>query len=113
MGAWVRVGRNPWGGQYFGFREKHNRNYTDCAWQPSSTVDVSPIGAGNGSSRTSPASVASALAGVTPGRTIVFTAGTYSSATSWIRTTVVPTTIPSCSWANATAWRVRCDHHQR
>jgi len=37
------------GGQYFGFSEKHNRYYTDCAWQPSSTVYVSPSGTGNGS----------------------------------------------------------------
>jgi len=66
------------GGQYFGFSEKHNRYYTECAWQPSSTVYVSPSGTGNGSSRTTPASVATALAAVVPGRMVVFTAGNYS-----------------------------------
>ncbi len=66
------------GGKYFGFDEKLNRYYTDCAWQPASTVYVSPSGTGNGSSRTNAASVPSALAAATPGRMIVFTAGTYS-----------------------------------
>jgi len=66
------------GGQYFGFAERFNRYYTDCAWQPSSTVYVSPTGTGNGSARTSPASVSSALAGAVPGRMIVFLAGTYA-----------------------------------
>ena len=74
-------GRSPAvtrGGQYFSFSEKFNRYYTDCAWQPSSTVYVSPNGAGNGSSTANPASVATALAAVVPGRMVVFTAGTYS-----------------------------------
>jgi len=66
------------GGQYFGFPEKFNRYYTDCSWQPSSTVYVSPTGSGDGSSSTSPTSVATALAAVVPGRKVVFTAGTYS-----------------------------------
>jgi hypothetical protein len=66
------------GGQYFTFAEKFNRYYTDCAWQPSSTVYVSPTGGGNGSSRTAPMSVSSALAAAAPGQKIVFTAGTYS-----------------------------------
>jgi hypothetical protein len=66
------------GGQYFTFTEKFNRYYTDCAWQPASTVYVSPDGKGDGSSRASPAGVSSALAAVVPGRMIVFTAGTYS-----------------------------------
>ncbi len=66
------------GGQYFNFVEKFNRYYTDCAWQPSSTMFVSPNGTGNGASRTAPASVASALAVVAPGMMIVFLAGTYS-----------------------------------
>jgi hypothetical protein len=66
------------GGQYFSFAEKFNRYYTDCAWQPSSTVYVSPTGNGNGSSRTTPSSVATALAAVVPGRMVVFTAGTYA-----------------------------------
>jgi hypothetical protein len=66
------------GGQYFGFSEKLNRHYTDCAWQPSSTVYVSPNGTGNGSSSANAASVATALAAVVPGRMVVFTAGTYS-----------------------------------
>ena len=66
------------GGQYFGFSEKLNRYYTDCAWRPSSTVYVSPDGTGNGNSRSTPASVATALAAVVPGRMVVFTAGTYS-----------------------------------
>jgi hypothetical protein len=66
------------GGQYFAFSEKLNRYYTDCAWQPSSTVYVSPSGTGNGSARTTPASVATTLAAVVPGRMVVFTAGTYS-----------------------------------
>ncbi len=66
------------GGQYFGFSEKFNRYYTDCAWQPSSTVYVSPNGTGNGSSRASPTSVATALAAVVPGTMVVFTAGSYS-----------------------------------
>jgi hypothetical protein len=66
------------GGQYFTFAEKFNRYYTDCAWQPSSTVYVSPNGTGNGASRTTPTSVASALAAAVPGRMIVFTAGAYA-----------------------------------
>gem|GEM_PF-1565725 len=66
------------GGQYFGFSERLNRHYTDCAWQPSSTVYVSPNGTGNGSSRSTPASAATALAAVVPGRMVVFTAGTYA-----------------------------------
>jgi hypothetical protein len=66
------------GGQYFTFAEKFNRYYTDCAWQPTSTVYVSQSGTGNGSSRSNAASVASALAAVVPGRMVVFTAGTYS-----------------------------------
>ncbi len=66
------------GGQYFGFSEKLNRYYTDCAWQPSSTVYVSPSGTGNGSSPSNSASVATALAAVVPGRMVVFTAGTYA-----------------------------------
>jgi hypothetical protein len=66
------------GGQYFNFAEKFNRYYTDCAWQPSSTVFVSPNGTGNGASRTEPSSVASALAAAVPGRMIVFLAGPYS-----------------------------------
>ena len=66
------------GGQYFGASEKFNRYYTDCAWRPSSTVYVSPTGTGNGSSRSTPASVATTLAAVVPGRTVVFTAGTYA-----------------------------------
>ena len=66
------------GGQYFGFSEKLNRHYTDCAWQPSSTVYVSPSGTGNGSSSSNAASVATTLAAVVPGRMVVFTAGTYS-----------------------------------
>jgi len=69
------VGR---GGQYFGFAEKFNRYYADCAWQPSSTVYVSPTGTGNGSSAATAATVTSALGAVVPGRKIVFTAGTYS-----------------------------------
>ena len=66
------------GGQYFGFSEKLNRYYTDCAWRPSSTVYVSPNGTADGSSRSTPASVATAFAAVVPGRMIVFTAGTYA-----------------------------------
>jgi hypothetical protein len=66
------------GGQYFGFPEKLNRYYTDCAWQPSSTVYVSPNGTGNGSSRSTPTSAATALSAVVPGRMVVFTAGTYA-----------------------------------
>jgi len=66
------------GGQYFTFAEKFNRYYTDCAWQPSSTVYVSANGTGNGASRTTPMSVASALAAAAPGRKILFVAGTYS-----------------------------------
>ena len=66
------------GGQYFTFTEKFNRYYTDCTWQPSSTVYVSPNGSGNGSSRSAPAGVAAALAAVKPGQMVVFTAGTYS-----------------------------------
>ena len=66
------------GGQYFTFAEKFNRYYTDRAWQPSSTVYVSSNGTGNGTSRSSPASVASALSAVAPGQMIVFLAGNYS-----------------------------------
>src|SRR5512138_2292800 len=66
------------GGQYFTFAEKFNRYYTDCAWQPSSTVYVSPDGKGDGSSRTAPTSVARALSGVGPGRMVVFLPGTYA-----------------------------------
>ena len=66
------------GGQYFTFAEKFNRYYTDCAWLPSSTVFVSPSGTGNGASRTTPASVATALAAAVTGRMIVFLSGTYS-----------------------------------
>jgi hypothetical protein len=66
------------GGEYAGFPEKLNRYYTDCAWQPTSTVYVSPTGTGNGSSASAPASVTSALAAATPGRMIMFAAGTYS-----------------------------------
>lgn len=66
------------GAQYFGFSENFNRYYTDCAWQPSSTVYVSPSGTGSGSSASTATSVASALAAVVPGRKIVFTAGTYA-----------------------------------
>ncbi|MBN2576585.1 MAG: hypothetical protein JXP73_18620 [Deltaproteobacteria bacterium] len=66
------------GGQYFTFTEKFNRYYTDCAWQPGSTVYVSPTGTGNGSTPADAASVASALAAAVPGRMIVFAAGTYS-----------------------------------
>jgi hypothetical protein len=66
------------GGKYFSFTEKFNRYYTDCAWQPSSTVYVSPTGTGNGSSATSAAGVATALAAVVPGSLVVFTAGTYA-----------------------------------
>ena len=66
------------GGQYFGFSERFNRYYTDCAWQPSSTVYVSPNGSGDGSSRATAASVTTALGAVVPGRRVVFTAGTYS-----------------------------------
>jgi hypothetical protein len=69
------VGR---GGKYFTFTEKLNRYYTDCAWQPSKTVYVSPAGAGKGTSRTDAASVTSALSAAQPGQMIVFTAGTYS-----------------------------------
>jgi hypothetical protein len=65
-------------GEYFGFAEQFNRYYTDCAWQPASTVYVSPNGTGDGSSRASPAGVTTALAAVVPGRMVVFTAGTYS-----------------------------------
>ena len=66
------------GAQYFSFTEKFNRYYTDCAWQPSSTVYVSPTGTGNGSSASNAASVATALAAVVPGRLVAFTAGTYA-----------------------------------
>ena len=66
------------GAQYFSFTEKFNRYYTDCAWQPSSTVYVSPTGTGNGSSATNATSVATAFAAVVPGRLVVFTAGTYA-----------------------------------
>ncbi len=69
------VGR---GGKYFTFAEKFNRYYTDCAWQPSKTVYVSPAGTGKGTSRGDAASVSSALASVQAGQMIVFTAGTYS-----------------------------------
>lgn len=65
-------------GEYFGFAEQFNRYYTDCAWQPLSTVYVSPNGTGEGSSRASSAGVTTALAAVVPGRMVVFTAGTYS-----------------------------------
>jgi hypothetical protein len=66
------------GEKYFTFTEKFNRYYTDCAWQPSKTVYVSPSGTGKGTSRSDAASVSSALAAVQPGQMIVFTAGTYS-----------------------------------
>lgn len=66
------------GGQYFSFAEKFNRYYTDCAWQPSSMVYVSPDGTGKGTSRTDAMSVADALAEVIPGRMVVFTAGSYA-----------------------------------
>jgi len=66
------------GGQYFTFTEQFNRYYTDCAWQPASTVYVSPSGKGKGSSPTDAASVASAFAAAAPGQLIVFTAGSYS-----------------------------------
>ena len=56
------------GADYFDFPEQFNRYYTDCAWQPSSTVYVSPDGTGDGSSAASPASVSSALSSAVPGR---------------------------------------------
>jgi hypothetical protein len=66
------------GGQYFTFAEKFNRYYTDCSWQPSSTVFASPNGTGNGASRSAPTSVASALAAAAPGQMIIFLGGTYA-----------------------------------
>jgi hypothetical protein len=66
------------GGKYFTFDEKFNRYYTDCAWQPSSTVYVSPTGNGDGTTPAKAAAVGTALAAAGPGRKVVFTAGTYS-----------------------------------
>jgi len=65
------------GGDYFDFPERLNRYSTDCAWQASSTVYVSPDGNGDGSSPASPADVSSALLGAVPGRMIRFSSGTY------------------------------------
>ncbi len=65
------------GADYFDFPEQFNRYYTDCDWQPSSTVYVSPDGTGNGSSAASPASVSSALSDAVPGRKIQFLSGSY------------------------------------
>ena len=65
------------GADYFDFPERFNRYYTDCDWQPSSTVYVSPDGTGNGSSAASPASVSSALSDAVPGRKIQFLSGSY------------------------------------
>jgi len=65
------------GGDYFGFTEELNRYYTDCAWQPASTVYVSPNGTGDGTSPTAAASVADALSDAVPGRMIQFLSGTY------------------------------------
>jgi hypothetical protein len=66
------------GGKFFNFTERFNRYYTDCGWQPSKTVYVSPTGTGNGTSRSDAADVSSALAAAQPGQMIVFTAGTYA-----------------------------------
>jgi hypothetical protein len=65
------------GADYFDFPERFNRYYTDCDWQPSSTVYVSPDGTGDGSSAASPASVSSALSDAVPGRKIQFLSGSY------------------------------------
>jgi len=65
------------GGDYFGFTEELNRYYTDCSWEPSSTVYVSPNGTGDGSSPTSAADVGDTLSEAVPGRLIQFLSGTY------------------------------------
>lgn len=65
------------GGSYFGFTERFNRYYTDPAWTPAQTVYVSPSGQGDGSSPSSPSSVAAALADIQPGTLVEFAGGTY------------------------------------
>jgi hypothetical protein len=65
------------GGDYFGFTEELNRYYTDCSWEPTSTVYVSPNGTGDGSSPSSPADVGDTLDEAVPGRLVQFLSGTY------------------------------------
>lgn len=61
-----------------GFSEKFNRYYTDRGWKPETTIYVSPVGGGNGSSRTQPADVQVAMKKLRPGTMIVFMPGQYS-----------------------------------
>lgn len=66
------------GGTYRGFAERFNRYYTDPAWQPSSTIYVSPTGGGNGQTKAAPTTVSAGLAAASPGTRVYFTSGTYS-----------------------------------
>jgi hypothetical protein len=66
------------GGTYFGFPERFNRYYADRAWRPSNVIYASPSGTGNGSSRTTPTSVANALGLAVPGTEVVLIRGVYS-----------------------------------
>ncbi len=66
------------GSSYRGFTERFNRYYTDATWHPSTTLYVSPSGAGDGHSMGSPSSVQTALDAAAPGTRIYFLSGTYN-----------------------------------
>jgi hypothetical protein len=66
------------GGTFMGFPERFNRYYTDQAWKPETTIYVSPVGGGDGRSRTEPANVEVAMKDLRPGTMIVFMPGQYS-----------------------------------
>ena len=66
------------GGSYRGFAEKFNRYYTDAAWQPATTIYVSPTGGGNGQTKAAPTTVTAGLSAATPGTRVYFVSGTYS-----------------------------------
>lgn len=65
------------GASFLGFAEKFNRYYTDATWKPAKTIYVSPNGTGNGATRCSPASPATAIAAARPGTLIYFLRGQY------------------------------------
>jgi hypothetical protein len=65
------------GAQFRGFAERFNRYYTDPAWQPTKTIYVSPTGTGNGTTPSTPTSVARAFSAAQPGTLIHFLRGTY------------------------------------
>jgi hypothetical protein len=64
-------------GKFMGFPEKFNRYYTDADWKPSRIVYVSPDGSGDGATRDTPTSVATAVADAAPGTEIYFLRGAY------------------------------------